>query len=166
MALALLPGAVFATAPADEAGFARVYLVRHAEKEPAAEDPALSEAGKLRALQLAELLEDAGIAYVFSTDFARSRDTVAPLAARLGITVTIYNWNEMDALAAKLTVPGRCSLVVGHSDTTPELVGILGGDPGSPLDEPEEYDRLYVVTIAADGAVTSELRRYGEPYRP
>lgn len=158
--------AVFTTVPADEPGFARVYLVRHAEKETATEDPALSEAGELRALQLAELLKDAGIAYVYSTDFARSRDTVAPLVARLGLTVTLYNWDKMDALAAELTVPGRCSLVVGHSDTTPELVGILGGDPGSPLDEPEEYDRLYVVTIAPDGTVTSELRRYGEPYRP
>jgi hypothetical protein len=51
--------------------------------------------------------------------------------------------------------------VVGHSDTTPELVGLLGGDPGAPIDEPTEYDRLYVVTLGPDGTVTTVLLRYG-----
>jgi hypothetical protein len=57
-------------------------------------------------------------------------------------------------------------LVVGHSNTTPELVEILGGKPGPPIDDANEYDRLYVVTITEDGAVTTEMRRYGEPSQP
>jgi len=158
--------AIAPAVPADAGPDARIFLVRHAEKQATGADPALSEAGRIRAQELAGLLQEAGIGHIYSTDLARTRDTAAPLAGRLGLPVTIYDWDAMDVLAAELTEPGRISLVVGHSDTTPELVGLLGGDPGEPIDEPEEYDRLYLVTVAADGAVTSELRRYGSRYRP
>ncbi|NIT87109.1 MAG: hypothetical protein GWM92_07640, partial [Gemmatimonadetes bacterium] len=46
--------------------------------------------------------------------------------------------------------PGR-HLVVGHSDTTPRLVTLLGGEPGPPIVEAREYDRLYVLTLGAAG---------------
>ena len=52
-------------------------------------------------------------------------------------------------------------LVAGHSNTTPKLVELLGGNPGPPIDEKTEYDRLYVVVLGADGAVTTTLLRYG-----
>ena len=165
----MLPLSLFATVPAVPAGVgpeARIFLVRHAGKRTGGKDPGLGGAGRLRAQELAGLLNEAGIGHIYSTDFARTRDTAAPLASRLGLAVTIYDWDEMDALATELIEPGRISLVVGHSDTTPELVGFLGGDPGEPIDEAEEYDRLYVVTVAAGGAVTTELRRYGRRYRP
>ena len=58
---------------------------------------------------------------------------------------------------------GGRHLVVGHSNTTPSVVELLGGDPGSKI-EKTEYDRLYIVTIGADGAVSTLLIRYGAPY--
>jgi phosphohistidine phosphatase SixA len=139
-----------------------VYLVRHAEKASGGKDPELTEAGRARAQALARTLGDAGIESIHSTDFKRTRETAAPLAHRLGVAVRIYDWDEMEALAAAMRAAGGRHLVVGHSDTTPELVGLLGGEPGPAIDEPSEYDRLYIVTIGADGAVTSVLLRYGE----
>jgi hypothetical protein len=59
---------------------ALVFLVRHAEKQTDGEDPALTAAGRQRALELARLLGESGISEVYSTDFARTRDTAAPLA--------------------------------------------------------------------------------------
>jgi len=138
-----------------------IFLVRHAEKQNSSDDPALTEAGQRRAEALADLLQHSGIERIYSTDFARTRETAAPLAGRLDLPITLYDWEEMQALAADLKTSGLHSLVVGHSDTTPELVGLLGGDPGPAIDEQAEYDRLYVVTVAADRSVTSELRRYG-----
>ncbi len=41
---------------------------------------------------------------------------------------------------------------------------VLGGDPVGSIDE-MEYDRVYLVTVGADGGVTSTLLRFGEPYR-
>jgi hypothetical protein len=49
--------------------------------------------------------------------------------------------------------------VVGHSDTTPELVKLLGGEPGSPI-APDEYDRMYILTLSADGKASTTLLRF------
>jgi broad specificity phosphatase PhoE len=138
-----------------------VYLVRHAEKTDSGEDPELSPQGADRAAALAQLLRDAGVTAVHSTDFRRTRNTAAPVAGRLGLEIRDYHWDRMDALVAAIRQEGGRHLVVGHSDTTPELVGLLGGDPGTPIDEPTEYDRLYVVTLDPHGAVTTVLLRYG-----
>jgi phosphohistidine phosphatase SixA len=145
---------------------ALIFLVRHAEKQAIGTDPALTAAGQQRAEELARLLRASGVGTIYSTDFARTRETAAPLADRLGLQVMLYDWNEMDALVAELKTPGHRSLVVGHSDTTPDLVEMLGGEPGGPIDEADEYDRLYVVSVMPDGTVTTELRRYGKPYLP
>jgi hypothetical protein len=48
---------------------------------------------------------------------------------------------------------------VGHSNTTPEVVKHLGGDPGGAIDE-NEYDRFYVVVLSPQGPATVVLR-YG-----
>jgi len=137
-----------------------IFLVRHAEKTEASEDPALSEAGELRSHELAGVLRDAGIQQIYSTDYTRSRDTAAPLAALLKLELELYDPRELADFAARLRSRGSRQLVVGHSNTTPELVALLGGDPGEEIDEYIEYDRLYIVTINAIG-VTSLLIRYG-----
>ncbi|MEJ2401646.1 MAG: phosphoglycerate mutase family protein [Xanthomonadales bacterium] len=143
-----------------------VYLVRHAEKRPDATDPALSTAGRERARLLADLLAETGIDAIHSTDFRRTRDTAAPLAQRLGLPVSLYDADRPDALIETIFRAGGRHLVVGHSNTVPELVALLGGDGGPPIDEAEEYDRLYVVTRADDDAARTELRRYGARFTP
>jgi broad specificity phosphatase PhoE len=138
-----------------------VYLVRHAEKAAGSENPALTEAGEQRASALANLLRDAGVDVIYSTDYRRTRDTAAPVAVQLGLNVTIYDPSNLGELAADIRRQGGRCLVVGHSNTTPELVGLLGGEPGAAIDEKSEYDRLYVLTIAPDGTVGTVLLRYG-----
>ena len=142
-----------------------VFLVRHAEKMEETQDPGLSEAGRQRSLELAQLLRDAEIDHIHSTDFNRSMDTAAPLADLLGLEVELYSWDEAAEFAHSLIKPGKRHLVVGHSNTTTELVTLLGGAPGPEIDHVSEYDRLYLLTISADGRVTTVLIRYGIPYR-
>lgn len=140
-----------------------VFLVRHAERaEDGTSDPPISEAGAERSRLLAHMLADAGITHIHTTDLNRTRSTGQPLASATGLEMAVYNPRDLAGLAAELVAsPGR-HLVLGHSNTTPDLVAALGGDPGSPIDE-MEYDRLYVVTVTDDG-VSTVLLRFGQPY--
>jgi broad specificity phosphatase PhoE len=143
-----------------------VYVVRHAEKVTDGPDPALSAAGLARAATLAERLADAGLHAIHSTDYRRTRDTAEPLARRVGLAVRLYDPERPEALAAAIARAGGRHLVVGHSNTVPELVERLGGDGGAPIDEANEYDRLYVVIRPDDGPVRTVLHRYGARFSP
>lgn len=137
-----------------------IYLVRHAEKE-AGPDPDLTIVGRARADILAQELAGAGLTSVWSTDTKRTVETAKPAAYQAGLPVQIYDPARLDAFAKQLkALPGNI-LIIGHSNTTPQLVEALGGKPGAPIVEATEYDRLYVVTVTR-GRVRSEMRRYGE----
>jgi phosphohistidine phosphatase SixA len=139
-----------------------VYLVRHAERaEDGTNDPPISVAGEARARLVAHMLADAGIRRVHSTDYRRTRATAAPLADVLDLAIETYDGADLNVLAARLRAEGGRHLVVGHSNTTPELVSALGGDPGTPIDD-AEYDRLYILTLTSD-AVSTVLIRFGPP---
>ena len=138
-----------------------VFRVRHAEKVDDSRDPPLSEAGKHRADDLSRFLRDAGIQYIHSSDYLRTRDTASPIAERLGLDVELYDPRDLPQLVKALRHTGGRHLVVGHSNTTPTVVELLGGEPGAPIEEASEYDRLYCLTIDAAGQVSTVLMRYG-----
>ena len=138
-----------------------VFAVRHAEKASQSSDPPLTALGHQRAEDLAQALRSARLDRVHSSDYRRTRDTAAPVAAWHDLEVELYDPGDLGGLADELLAGGGRHLVVGHSNTTPALVGQLGGDPDSAIDEGEEYDRLYVVTVGPDGYVSSVLMRYG-----
>lgn len=142
-----------------------VFLVRHAEKTLDTADPGLTSAGAERAQTLGGMLADTGIDYVHSSDYVRTRDTAAPAASVLQLPVELYDPRNLPALVERILGAGGRHLVVGHSNTTPQLVALLGGDPGADIDEAAEYDRLYVVTIRPDRTTSTVLLRYGSPYR-
>lgn len=137
-----------------------VYLVRHAEKVLGVDDPALTAEGQARADALAERLADAGLTHIHSSDTKRTRDTAAPIAQATGLEVKLYDPRDLPAMAAQLkATPGR-HLVVGHSNTTPPLAGLLGAEPGADIVEATEYDRLYVIEITP-GGTTGRIERFG-----
>lgn len=135
------------------AGPAVVYLVRHAETDPAAgRDPALTAAGEARAARLAAMLRDEPIAAVYVTDTIRSRSTAAPTLARRGLTATEYAATDFARLAARIAAdhPGGRVLIVAHSNTVAGVLRALGG-PATPDLEHDEFDRLYVIAPSDAG---------------
>ena len=69
-----------------------ITLVRHAQADAAALDPAarpLTEAGRADARRLAETLRRDGVTALYSSDYARARDTLAPAAEALGLSLTV-----------------------------------------------------------------------------
>lgn len=141
-----------------------VYLVRHAEKaDDGTDDPPLAIAGRIRVQTLKALLSDVDLTHVRTTDWKRTRDTARPFAEEAGFEPTIYDPRELENLAGEIMAePGR-HLVVGHSNTTPQLVAALGGDPAGAISE-LEYDRLYILVIRPGRPTVTTLLRYGEPY--
>ncbi|GAB4183663.1 MAG: hypothetical protein Tsb002_05990 [Wenzhouxiangellaceae bacterium] len=137
------------------------YLVRHAEKEAEGDDPGLTMAGQQRAQDLARLLADAGITQIWSTTTRRTQATAEPLARQTQLSIGAYSARDMLALLPRLNSGSR-SLIVGHSNTLPALVRMLGGDPGEPIDH-QEYDRIYQLTLHGDGQLSVVLLRYGQP---
>lgn len=140
-----------------------VFLVRHAEKVDASQNSKLSAAGSARAAVLATSLSDAGIEYVHSTDFIRTKKTASPVATKRGVEIDLYEAGDLPALVEQLKNKGGRHLVVGHSNTTPKLVELLGGEPGSTIQD-KEYDRLYIVTIDKDGVASTVLIRFGDVF--
>jgi phosphohistidine phosphatase SixA len=139
------------TANADDGEFT-LYLVRHAEKQAdGSRDPALTEAGNHRAERLANWLLDKGIMDIWSSDYKRTRDTAEPLLAMIGLELTIYDPGELTLLADKLLDNQVTALVVGHSNTTPELASLLCHCPVAEMDE-SDYDQL--IEISIDGKKT------------
>ncbi|MGH7504901.1 MAG: SixA phosphatase family protein [Longimicrobiales bacterium] len=138
----------------------RILLVRHGETAPdGTSDPALSEAGQRRGEALARLLASAGVTQVYTTDYRRTRAIAQAVADAVGIEVESYDPEALADFATELRSTSGVILVVGHSNTTPELVRHLGGEPGTPIEE-TEFDRLYVVVPAGEPA-TTVLLRYG-----
>ena len=153
------------TAPAAKyAAQHEIYLVRHAEKQTG-DNPALTDAGKARAETLAELLSDKGLTEIYSTDYKRTLQTAAPIAERSRLEVQLYDASDLEAFAEVLKSKPGVLLVVGHSNTTPPLAAALGGDPGTPIVESTEYDRLYVIDLSGDAPV-SRIDRFGVRYQP
>jgi hypothetical protein len=75
------------------------------------------------------------------------------------LEVEIYNQNDLAPFAKQLLgKPGR-HLVVGHSNTTPELVRLLGGDPGPEI-RTMEYDRLYMLVHRRGVGMTTVVLRF------
>lgn len=65
----------------------QLYLVRHCEATGQAPDASLTSAGEAQAIMLADLLAPLGIERIISSPYIRARDSIAPLAVRLGIPV-------------------------------------------------------------------------------
>ena len=142
-----------------------IYLVRHAEKTTVRPDPGLTEEGEQRALELLTVLKDKRITAVHSSDYIRTRETARPTAEFYNLEIQLYDAGDLSAMANKLLQLTGRHLVVGHSNTTPQLVELLGGDSVSEIDEATEYDRLYIIAIQKDGSTASRLLRFGKRYK-
>lgn len=153
--LALIAGCASPPIAPSSSSTTTIYLVRHAEKQ-AGDNPGLTPDGYRRASALADRLVDSGLLAVYATDTRRARETAAPVAEATGLAISLYDPRALDTFATALRDTPGAVLVVGHSNTTPQLVALLGGDPGTPIDEATEFDRIYVLEIFEDGMFTHQ----------
>lgn len=128
------------------------FLVRHAEKE-SGNNPDLTIQGKARALKLRDILKDAGITAIYSTDYKRTIGTAEPLSESQRIPISIYLSGGIDRVAKLFLLEhvGEKVLVVGHSNTTPDLINALIKEKALEHLADPDYGNLFVVTVASSG---------------
>ena len=132
---------------------ASFILIRHAEKIlSSSNDPQLSTKGWQRANELVHVFEAVDIDAVYASPYRRSIDTAKPLAKAKQLEILNYNPDELDSFAQKLlnTHMGETVVIVGHSNTTPQLINALLGTNYPNLEE-TEYDWVYFVDISPKG---------------
>ena len=129
-----------------------IYLVRHAEKELTADnpkDPPLTSCGEQRAAGLEVFLSAVQLDAVYSSDYARTRSTAQPVVQNRNMETRLYDPKKLEEFAKLLVDRGENALVVGHSNSTPVLAGLLIGEDLEPIDE-SIYNRIYQVVISKD----------------
>jgi len=148
-----------------------IIFVRHAEQTSHdAADPSLSDAGRARVAELTRQLVDAdvvaGIDAIYATSFKRSTETAQPLADRLDLPINIYDAEDTETVLKTIlkSHKGKIIVVVGHSNTVPELIANLGASKNVPTIARGEFDNLYIISIPWFGKTKTIRLRYGMPY--
>lgn len=106
--------------------------MRHSEKDTSPDadkrDPGLSVEGQQRARRLAEILKKYEPQEIFSTDFKRTRQTAEPIAKKRNKEVQLYNAQDQEFLVRRIMSSGTDrNLIVGHSNTLPNLANLFAG---------------------------------------
>jgi len=143
-----------------------VIVVRHAEKiiDPNNPDVDLSEAGYLRAQEIAREFSDAGINAIYATQYKRTQETVKPLSEKTGVPISVVNSKSTPDLLAQIRAQhsGQTVFIAGHNNTVPEIIAALGG-PKYPTIPETEYDNLFIVTVYRTGKAKVVKMKYGAP---
>jgi broad specificity phosphatase PhoE len=153
--LLYLVAIVFATVAAAQSPV--IFLVRHAERAAISghvpSDTGLSETGRARAEALAHALKDAQITAIYTTEYKRTKETAAPLAQSLGIRPEVISGDDVRSLVNKLKGSRGNVLVVGHSNTLPQIISALGISSRVTVAE-SDYGNLFVVSLTPEPRLT------------
>jgi len=147
--LSLLGGIAFLLASGwvwNSLGTTTAILVRHAETDGVGAERQLSAEGLERATMLAAMLKDVPLSAIYMTELPRTRATGEAVATATGAELIEVPAADTAKLARLLKRrKDQVVLVVGHSNTLPDLIARLGGPPVS-LDESDHAQLLVLTT--------------------
>jgi 2,3-bisphosphoglycerate-dependent phosphoglycerate mutase len=141
-----------------------VVVLRHAERQSLLDgDSLLSDAGHRRAQNLVPLLGAFHPSALFTSDLERTQQTLAPLAAKLGLKPFVRPKGDSEALAAEILREhrGQTVVVCWHHDLAKKFVRALGVKGPVPYLSIDSYDWLWIVQVPAKGEATLEERKQG-----
>ncbi len=154
-----------------------VLLIRHADRDiPSAgtPDPPLNARGKTRARKLIHVLSTTGIRAVYTSDTTRAIMTAKPYLDAYARRPLPFPMLLLRPSVVRLFDPieiknhilthhaGQTVLVVGHSNTVPELIRQLGGTSLPDIDDCE-FDNLFVLVRYSSTKASLTKLKYGAP---
>jgi broad specificity phosphatase PhoE len=115
------------------------YVMRHLQKAQG-DDPPLSVEGQANARRLIGFFAAEPPRAIYVSATRRARETAEPLAARLRVRIRRYDPADTDGLIRRVLAEKGPVLIVGHSNTVPEIVERLGGERPAPLADSDYGD--------------------------
>jgi phosphohistidine phosphatase SixA len=102
---------------------------------------------------LGSRLDGMPIAAIHSSEARRTQQTAAPLARRLGLATQTHPAKDVDQLVNLLrdAPAGSASVVVGHSNTVPEIVRELTHGKAKVSIAENEFGAIFIVTASTFG---------------
>jgi phosphohistidine phosphatase SixA len=142
-----------------------IILIRHAEKDvsPGADktDPELSAAGVARAQRLVKTIRKYKPGAVYSTNFKRTRNTAAPVAAWRKLEVGTYDPRKLDEVVNRvLTGKRKRHLIVGHNNTTPALANLFIKEEKYKTLPETEYGKIWIIKLKKGNVKSVEVMDY------
>lgn len=133
------------------------FVMRHAEASGTQQDPPLSVVGRERAWRVGRMLRSVRPQRILHTATTRSRETASEIARIVGVGAGSYDMFDPEPVVRRMIDGGGVWLLVGHSNTVPDLVRRLGGDPGTDAIPESVYDQIFMVVRADVGTMTVPL---------
>jgi len=133
LALPFLAALIAACATMQPPAAPNIYVMRHLNTPAGERDPDLLPEGQRVATLLPGRFQNERPVAIYVSDFKRTRQTAEPLAASLGLTPILYNPADTPALIARVRAEAGPVLIVGHSNTVPDIIAALGGTRPAPL---------------------------------
>ncbi|MBE0421709.1 SixA phosphatase family protein [Pseudoalteromonas nigrifaciens] len=126
----------------------KIYLFRHSEKQ-AGKTPSLTVLGAQRAQYLLQLVKQHKNVQLFSSNYKRTLQTAAPMATYFNTAVKMYDAGDLASFKSNLLKLQGVVIVVGHSNTTPELTALLSNGGINAMSE-DEFSRYYILDKIRD----------------
>ena len=100
----------------------------------------------------------ASLSDIYYTDYQRTRQTAQQVKrTQSAATLRSYNAADLAPLATTILQQDNTVLVVGHSNTTPALIQLLGLSPAPAISE-HDYGVLYQLKQSGPGYVLQTYR--------
>jgi 2,3-bisphosphoglycerate-dependent phosphoglycerate mutase len=140
-----------------------LILIRHGERdEPAAADQPLNGDGKDRARLLVHVLGQTGIKAIYTSTAIRTQQMAQPLATFLAL-IPIKEFDSPVEIKNHILLnhAGKTILVIGHSDSVPQLMNLFTGGHILDIDN-LKFDNMFVLTALNSGTAFVTKLKYGK----
>ncbi|TDR16362.1 winged helix-turn-helix domain-containing protein [Marinicella litoralis] len=136
----------------------QIYILRHTEKaDETSENPVLSPAGIARAKYWKKVLQHTSFDQVFTTEFKRNIQTANLIASNSSVKPEMYYPMSFDVVNFMNQIKGQTVLIIGHSNTIPDMVNRLINETKYPPMSHQNYNILYTITINENGETSSSM---------
>ena len=139
----------------DKENTSTFYFFRHAEKDrtnPTNKNPSLTAQGLERANKWAVFFKDKKIDAIYSTNYKRTQQTALPIAKGQNLEIISYTPKLLITEKFIADNKGKNIVIVGHSNTTPELVNRLLGEKKYEEIPDQDNNDLFIVSLKKNKA--------------